>query len=124
LALRRHRLDFSVSVAVSGGKAFRMTSQHIVSVKLYATIFGVLLVLTLATAGVAFIDLGGASNSVVALTIAIIKALLVVLFFMHVRHSSRLTWVFASAGLFWLLILLSLTISDVLTRETISALAR
>lgn len=101
-----------------------MTSQHIVSVKLYATIFGVLLVLTLATAGVAFIDLGGASNSVVALTIAIIKALLVVLFFMHVRHSSRLTWVFASAGLFWLLILLSLTISDVLTRETISALAR
>ena len=47
-----------------------------------------------------------------------------VLFFMHVRHSSRLTWVFASAGLFWLLILLSLTISDVLTRETISALVR
>jgi cytochrome c oxidase subunit IV len=101
-----------------------MTSQHIVSVKLYATIFGVLLVLTLATAGVAFIDLGGASNSVVALTIAIIKALLVVLFFMHVRHSSRLTWVFASAGLFWLLILLSLTISDVLTRETITGLGR
>jgi cytochrome c oxidase subunit IV len=96
-----------------------MNSPHVVSVKLYATIFGALLLLTMATAGVAFIDLGGELNSIVALTIALGKTLLVVLFFMHVRYSSRLTWIFAGAGLFWLLILMSLTLSEVLTRETL-----
>ena len=96
-----------------------MSSPHVVSIKLYVTIFGTLLLLTLATAGAAFIDLGGELNSIVALTIALIKALLVLLFFMHLRYSSRLTWVFAGAGLFWLLILVTLTISDVLTREAI-----
>jgi cytochrome c oxidase subunit 4 len=101
-----------------------MTTQHIVSVKLYAAIFGALLVLTLATAGVAFVDLGGRLNSIVALAIAVVKALLVMLFFMHVRYSSRLTWVFAGAGLFWLLILATFTVSDVLTREDFSALIR
>ncbi len=99
-----------------------MNSPHVVSINLYATIFGTLLLLTLATAGAAFIDLGGELNSIVALTIALIKALLVLLFFMHLRYSSRLTWVFAGAGLFWLLILVTLTISDVLTREAISPL--
>ena len=101
-----------------------MNAPHIVSIKLYATIFGALLLLTLATAGVAFIDLGGNLNSVAALTIAVIKALLVVLFFMHLRYSSRLTWVFAGAGLFWFLIMMTFTISDVLTRETITGLVR
>jgi cytochrome c oxidase subunit IV len=101
-----------------------MNAPHIISIKLYATIFGALLVLTLATAGVAFIDLGGNLNSVAALTIAIVKALLVVLFFMHLRYSSRLTWVFAGAGLFWFLIMMTFTISDVLTRETITGLVR
>ena len=96
-----------------------MNSPHIVSIKLYATIFGALLLLTMATAGVAFIDLGGELNSIVALTIALAKTLLVVLFFMHVRYSSRLTWIFAGAGLFWLLILMSLTLSEVLTREAL-----
>lgn len=94
-----------------------MNSQHVVSVGLYAKIFGALLALTLATAGVAFIDLGGELNSVVALTIAVVKALLVILFFMHVRYSSRLTWVFAGAGFFWLLILLTLTMADPLARD-------
>jgi cytochrome c oxidase subunit 4 len=89
-----------------------MNSQHVVSVKLYAWIFGALLVLTLSTAGVAFIDLGGNLNTIVALTIAIIKASLVILFFMHVRYSSRLTWVFVGAGFFWLLILLTLSMTD------------
>ena len=101
-----------------------MNSQHVVSIKLYATIFGALLLLTMATAGAAFVDLGGEVNSIVALTIALVKTLLVLLFFMHVRYSSRLTWVFAGAGLFWLLIMMSLTLSDVLTREGISALIR
>ena len=73
--------------------------------------------MTLATAGAAFIDLGGNLNTVVAMLIAACKALLVILFFMHVRYSSRLTWVFVGAGFFWLMILLSLTLADVLSRR-------
>ncbi len=117
LAFRRYRMDFSVSVALSGGQAFTMNSDHVVSVKLYSAIFGALLVMTLATTGAAFIDLGGNLNTVVAMLIAACKALLVILFFMHVRYSSRLTWVFVGAGFFWLMILLSLTLADVLSRH-------
>ncbi|MGE5219003.1 MAG: cytochrome C oxidase subunit IV family protein [Chloroflexota bacterium] len=98
-----------------------MNSSHVVSIKLYALVFGALLLLTLATAGIAFIDLGGELNSIAALTIALVKALLVVLFFMHLRYSSRLTWVFAGAGIFWLLILLVLTLADPLTRSWLEA---
>jgi cytochrome c oxidase subunit 4 len=94
-----------------------MKSDHVVSIKLYSAIFGALLVMTLATAGAAFIDLGGNLNTVVAMLIAACKALLVILFFMHVRYSSRLTWVFVGAGFFWLMILLSLTLADVLSRH-------
>jgi cytochrome c oxidase subunit IV len=97
-----------------------MTTEHVLSVKLYAAIFGALIFLTLSTAGVAFIDLGGNLNTVVALVIAVGKALLVILYFMHARYSSRLTWVFAAAGFFWLMILIGGTIDDVLTRERIS----
>ncbi len=74
-----------------------------------------LLALLLLTVAIAFINLGQ-FNIVVALTIAIVKAVLVVLYFMHVRYSSRIMWVFASAGFFWLLILFVLTMSDFLTR--------
>ena len=98
-----------------------MSSSHVLSVKLYAAIFGTLLVLTLATAGAAFIDLGGSLNAIVALLIAGGKALLVILFFMHVRYSSRLTWVFVAAGFFWLLIMLTLTLADVLSRNWLQA---
>jgi cytochrome c oxidase subunit IV len=94
-----------------------MKSDHVVSIKLYSAIFGALLVMTLATAGAAFIDLGGNLNTVVAMLIAACKASLVILFFMHVRYSSRLTWVFVGAGFFWLMILLSLTLADVLSRR-------
>ena len=94
-----------------------MKSDHVVSIKLYSAIFGALLAMTLATAGAAFIDLGGNLNTVVAMLIAACKALLVILFFMHVRYSSRLTWVFVGAGFFWLMILLSLTLADVLSRR-------
>ena len=94
-----------------------MKSDHVVSIKLYSAIFGALLVMTLATAVAAFIDLGGNLNTVVAMLIAACKALLVILFFMHVRYSSRLTWVFVGAGFFWLMILLSLTLADVLSRR-------
>ena len=94
-----------------------MNSQHVISVKFYATVFIALLVLTLSTTAVAFIDLGGELNAVAALVIAIVKASLVILFFMHVRYSSHLTWVLVGAGFFWLLILLTLTLTDPLTRN-------
>ena len=97
-----------------------MNIPHVVSIKLYAAIFAALLLLTLSTTGMAFVDLGGDLNAVVAVAIAIVKALLVILFFMHVRYSSRLTWVFVGAGFFWLLILLTLTMTDPLTRGWLS----
>lgn len=96
-------------------------SEHVVSKSLYYVIFGALIVLTILTVIVARIDLGGHLNDVVALTIAVAKALLVVLYFMHVRYSSRLTWVFVAAGFFWLAILVVLTLSDFLTRGWLTA---
>jgi cytochrome c oxidase subunit 4 len=88
----------------------------IVPTRVYYGIFAALMVMTAITVGVAFLDLG-AFNAVVALTIAVAKAVLVVLFFMHVRYSTRLTWVVVVAGVFWLGILLALTFSDYLTRS-------
>jgi cytochrome c oxidase subunit 4 len=89
--------------------------EHIVSPKIYYAIFIALTVLTVVTWSVAKLDLGK-MNAVVALTIAVIKATLVVLYFMHVRYSSRLTWVFVCAGFFWLAIMVALTLGDYMTR--------
>lgn len=90
-------------------------SEHIVSKKVYYTIFLTLLVMTGITVWVAFIDLGPLNN-IVAMTIAVFKATLVVLYFMHVRYSSRLTWIFVAAGFFWFGILIALTLSDYYSR--------
>ena len=90
-------------------------SEHIVSRKIYFIIFGALMVGTGLTIWVANFDLGR-WNAVVALSIAVIKATLVVLYFMHVRYSSKLTWVFVAAGLMWLIILFALTLADYMTR--------
>ena len=89
--------------------------EHIVQPRVYYLIFIALAVLTVATWSIAKIDLGR-MNAVVALTIAVIKATLVVLYFMHVRYSSRLTWVFVCAGFFWLAIMVALTLGDYMTR--------
>jgi cytochrome c oxidase subunit 4 len=83
--------------------------------RIYYAVGIALLVLFLLTVGVAYIDLG-ALNIVVAMAIATFKTILVVLYFMHVRYSSRVTWVFVSASFFWLVILLVLTLSDYVTR--------
>jgi len=93
-------------------------TQTEISPKFYFAVFAALVLLTLATTGAAFIDFGGWSP-VVALTIAVCKASLVVLFFMHVWYSPRLTWVFIGAGVLWLTILIAFTLSDVLTRAWI-----
>jgi cytochrome c oxidase subunit 4 len=84
---------------------------------MYFAIFGALMVLTVLTVVAANIDLGSEKlNTVVALAIAVTKAMLVILFFMHVRYSSRLTWVVVAGGFLWLVIMVGLTMSDYLSR--------
>lgn len=89
--------------------------HHVASVRLYLVIFGALIIGTILTVVVAKFDLGPLNN-IVMMTIASTKALLVVLYFMHVRWGTRLTWVVAGAGFFWLLILFSLTMADYMSR--------
>ena len=89
--------------------------HHIVPVKYYIRVFILLMVFTALTVFVASKD-WGQFNIVVALTIAVIKATAVVLIFMHVLWSSRLTQVIVVAGIFWLLILLAITMSDYAAR--------
>jgi cytochrome c oxidase subunit 4 len=98
-------------------------------IKYYIGVFALLMVMTGLTVFVAKFDLeeqfkhtpglehiSGVLNALVALTIAVIKATAVVLIFMHVRWSSRLTQVIVVSAVFWLLILLSFTVSDYFTR--------
>jgi cytochrome c oxidase subunit 4 len=89
--------------------------DHIVSIRTYIAIFLALMVFTAITVAVAFVDLG-LMNDVVALTVAVIKAVLVILFFMHVRYSRPLTWVVVASGFFWLIVLIGLTMSDYVSR--------
>ena len=95
-------------------------SEHIVPVRIYVTIFLVLLVGTALTVLAAFQDFPWQLNTIVAMTIAITKATFVVLYFMHVRYSARLVWVIVASALFWLVILFALTFSDYLTRDWLS----
>lgn len=81
----------------------------------YVMVFLALVGLTAATVGLAYLDLGP-WHATVGLTIAGIKALLIALYFMHVRHATGLVRVFAVVGLFWLGILMALTITDYATR--------
>ena len=90
-------------------------SGHVAPKSMYYAVFAALMVGTALTVGVAFVDLG-AFNNVLMLGIAITKALLVILFFMHVRYSTRLTKLTAIGGFLWLAILISLTLGDYLTR--------
>ena len=90
-------------------------AEHVVPKRIYFVIFGALMVLTTATVAVAQFNLGR-WNAIVAMTIAVLKATLVVLYFMHVRYGSRLTWVFVCAGFFWLAIMVALTMGDYMTR--------
>jgi cytochrome c oxidase subunit IV len=93
----------------------RQAEDHVVPIRVYLTVFFVLLVMTATTTVVSGIDLGP-WNTVVALGIAVFKASLVVLFFMHAKYSPRLTQVVILGGLFWLAILLLLTFSDFVSR--------
>jgi cytochrome c oxidase subunit 4 len=88
---------------------------HILPKRVYYTIFAILMFCTYLTVQIAFLDLG-AMNAVAALVIAVFKATLVVLFFMHVKYSPKLTWAVVIGSIFWLGILLTFTLGDYLTR--------
>ena len=90
-------------------------SGHVAPKSMYYAVFAALMVGTALTVLVAFFDLG-AMNNVLMLGIAMTKALLVILFFMHVKWATRLTWVVAASGFVWLLILFGITMTDYLTR--------
>jgi cytochrome c oxidase subunit 4 len=95
-------------------------SEHIVQPRVYVVIFLALMVGTTLTVMAAFYDFPGPLNVIVALTIACVKATLVVLYFMHVRYSGRLIWLVIVAALLWLIILFALTWSDYWTRIWLS----
>ena len=90
-------------------------SEHVVPIKTYAVICASLLVLTFLTYRIALVNLGPL-NVVVAIVIACVKATLVVLFFMHAAYAPRRTRLVILAGIFWMLLLLGLTLADYLTR--------
>lgn len=81
-----------------------------------------LLVMLFITVGAAHVDMGGTLGVIVMLTIAFIKTMAIILFFMHVYWSSRLTMAFVIAGFFWLSILFCFTLCDYVTRPPNTAL--
>src|SRR5256885_15936889 len=98
-------------------------SGHISPTSTYVTIFGALMVCTALTVFAAMNDLGNL-NFPVALAIAVFKATLVVLFFMHVKYGSRLTKLIVGTAFFFLGIMLTLTLSDYLSRGWFTAATR
>jgi len=100
-----------------------MSSGHVAPRSMYYTVFAALIVGTALTVAASRVDMGPLNN-VVMLLIACTKATLVILYFMHVRWSTRLTWVVVMAGFFWLLILFGLGMSDFLTRGWVQGTLR
>lgn len=91
------------------------SSEHVVPVRVYLAIFAALVLLTALTTWIAFVDLGMA-NVALMLGIAVTKATLVVLYFMHLRWSPWLTWVMAGGAFGWLAVMVVLTLADFVTR--------
>ena len=89
--------------------------HHQAPLTMYFVIFGVLMVLTVVTVAVSRIDLG-ALNLPVAMAVAVAKATVVILWFMHVIHSPRLTWIVVISSFLWLAVFFVLTFADYLTR--------
>lgn len=98
-------------------------SEHVMSVKSLVTIFGLLLGLMALTVIMAFIDLGPLGVPV-AMAIATAKAVLILLYFMHVKFSDKLVWVFSGAAFYWLLILFFQSLFDYLTRGWLTVLGK
>jgi len=94
-------------------------SEPLTPTRTYYSVFAVLIALTLVTVGASFLELG-AWHTTVGVLIGVVKATLVGLFFMHLLHSSKASWLAVLAGLFWLAILMTLTLSDYLSRQTLA----
>lgn len=94
-------------------------SESITPTRTYYTVFAALIALTILTVAVSFLELG-AWHTTVGVLIGVVKATLVGLFFMHLLHSSRLSWLAVLAGLFWMGILMLLTLSDYLSRQDLT----
>jgi len=94
--------------------------HHVVPLKIYLAVFFALMVFTAITVAVAFVDLGPLNN-VVMLGIALVKATLVVMFFMHVKYGTRLIPMVIASGIFFLLILFVITMSDYMSRGWLGA---
>jgi len=100
--------------------------EHLAEPRTYVAVLAALMGLLALTVAAAFINIdrwtsahgiGAGWNTAIALTIAILKGLLIVLFFMHVRYASRITWVFSAAGFVWLMMMLALTMTDYFSRN-------
>ena len=91
-------------------------THHVVPPRVYVAVYVALIVLTLTTLGIASLELGEQAHLWVGLAIAAVKAGLVILIFMHVWYSTRLTWVVALSGLLWLAILIAYVMTDYLSR--------
>ena len=96
--------------------AHEETHGHIAPLSMYFGVFALLVVGTIITVAVAYVDLGFL-NTAVALGIACTKATFVVLYFMHVRWASRLTWLVIAASVFWLILMFSIGMTDYLSRD-------
>src|ERR1051326_9507493 len=94
-------------------------SERTIAPRTYVIVCGLLILLTLATVAISFIDLPGGWHVALGLTIAVCKGTLVVLFFMHLLLSSRLTWLVASVACFWIGLLFVLTLTDYFTRNLV-----
>jgi cytochrome c oxidase subunit 4 len=96
-------------------------SEPITPTRTYYRVFAALIALTLLTVAVSFLDLKPpALHTTLGVLIGVVKATLVGLFFMHLLHSSKASWLAVLAGLFWLAILMALTLADYLTRHVLS----
>jgi cytochrome c oxidase subunit IV len=94
-------------------------TEHVVSPRVYYVVFVALIALTVLTIVLASVELGP-WHTPVGLLIAAVKATLVALFFMHVLYAGRLTWMLLGVGLFWLLILIGLTMTDYVARDLLA----
>jgi len=85
--------------------------SHETPMSLYYTIYAILMVLLVLTVAVAYFDFGALSMPI-AMTIAVVKAALVVVYFMHMRHTGKLMWIYTAVGVIWLICMIASIVID------------
>jgi cytochrome c oxidase subunit 4 len=99
-------------------------SHHVISQKTYWTIYVALLVLLVATVLASELPISRNAHLFVAMTIAVVKAVLIMLFFMHVYYSAPLTWITATGSLLWVALLLGFLLADYWSRDWLNILGK